>query len=100
MEKKSDGSWRCCGNYHRLNKVTVPDTYPLPNMMDFSSRVAGCLIFTNIVLRKGYYQIPMHPHHHAVWSLRVPAPHLGAVHRQQHLQRLMDQVLAGLTISS
>jgi hypothetical protein len=35
MVKKADGSWRCCGNYCRLNNVTVPDTYPLPNMMDF-----------------------------------------------------------------
>jgi hypothetical protein len=61
MVKKPDGSWRCCGNYRRLNNVTVLDTYPLPNMMDFSSRVAGCSIFTTIDLRKGYYQISMHP---------------------------------------
>ncbi len=61
MVKKPDGSWWCCGDYRRLNNVTVPDTYPLPNMMDFSSRVAGCSIFTKIYLRKGYYQIPMHP---------------------------------------
>jgi hypothetical protein len=61
MVKKPDGSWRCCGDYRRLNNVTVPDTYPLPNMMDFPSRVAGCSIFTKIDLRKGYYQIPMHP---------------------------------------
>ncbi len=39
--KKPDGSWRCCGDYCRLNNVTVP----LPNMLDFSSRVAGCSIF-------------------------------------------------------
>ncbi len=44
MVKKPVGSWRCCGDYCRLNNVTVPDTYPLPNMMDFSSRVAGCSI--------------------------------------------------------
>ncbi len=42
MVKKPDGSWRCCGDYRQLNNITVPDTYPLPNMMDFSSRVAGC----------------------------------------------------------
>jgi hypothetical protein len=61
MVKKPDGSWQCCGNYHRLNNVTVPDTYPLPNMVDVSSRVAGCSIFTKIDLRKGYYQIPIVP---------------------------------------
>jgi hypothetical protein len=53
MVKKPDGSWRCCGDYRRLNNVTVPDTYLLPNMRDFSSRVAGCSIFSKIDFRKG-----------------------------------------------
>jgi hypothetical protein len=35
--------------------------YPVPNMLDFSARVAGCKVFIKIDLRKGYYQIPMHP---------------------------------------
>ncbi len=52
MVKKPDGSWRC-GDYRRLNNVTVPDTYPLPNMIDFSSRVAGCSIFSKIDFPKG-----------------------------------------------
>jgi hypothetical protein len=33
----------------------------IPAAEHFSSRVAGCSIFTKIYLRKGYYQIPMHP---------------------------------------
>jgi hypothetical protein len=41
--------------------VTEPDDYPLPNMMDFTARVAGCTVFSKIDLRKGYLQIPMHP---------------------------------------
>jgi hypothetical protein len=53
MVKKPDGSWFRCGDYRGLNNVTVPDTYPLPNMMDFSSRVAGCSIFSKIDFRKG-----------------------------------------------
>jgi len=61
MVKKPDWSWRCCSDYRQLNNVTVPDSYLLPNMMDFSSRVAGCSIFSEIDLCKIYYQIPMHP---------------------------------------
>ncbi len=34
-------------------------TYPLPNMMVFSTRVEGCTLQYD--LRKGYHQIPMHP---------------------------------------
>jgi len=35
MVRKADGSWRQCGDYRCLNAVTVPVTYPIPNMMDF-----------------------------------------------------------------
>ncbi len=60
MVRKPDGSWRRCGDYRRLNLVTVPDSYPLPNMLD-SERIAGCTIFSKVDLRKGYHQILMHP---------------------------------------
>ncbi len=61
MVRKLDGSWRPCGDFRRLNTVTVPDAYPLPNMMDFAVNAAGCKVFSKIDLRKGYHQIPMHP---------------------------------------
>ena len=32
MVHKSDGSWRPCGDYRRLNLITEPDHYPLPNI--------------------------------------------------------------------
>jgi hypothetical protein len=60
MVWKPDGSWRPCGDYRRLNLVTVPDSYPLPNMLDFSERIAGCSIFSKVDLRKGYHRILMH----------------------------------------
>jgi hypothetical protein len=41
--------------------VTVADSYPLPNMLDFAGKAAGCTIFSKIDLRKGYHQIPVHP---------------------------------------
>jgi hypothetical protein len=61
MVLKKDGCWRPCGDFRRLNLVTVPDTYLLPNMMDFTSRLAGCSFFSKIDLRKGYHQIPVNP---------------------------------------
>jgi hypothetical protein len=59
MVPKKDGSWRPCGDYHRLNLVTTPDKYPLPNMQDLSNGLHNCTIFSNIDLVKGYHQIPV-----------------------------------------
>ena len=58
MVKKKDGGWRPCGDYRRLNKVTIPDRYPLPHI-DFTSRIAGATVFSRLDLQKGYYQILM-----------------------------------------
>ena len=61
MVPKPDGTWRPCGDYRRLNLVTKSDKYPLPNMLDMSSRLSGCKVFSKIDLRKGYWQIQVHP---------------------------------------
>ena len=59
MVKKKDGGWRPCHDYHRLNTATVPDSYPFPNIADFSSRVSGSTVFSKLDLQKGYYQVPV-----------------------------------------
>ena len=59
MVKKKDGGWRPCGDYRRLNNVTIPDRYPLPNIADFTSRIAGSTVFSRLDLQKRYYHIPM-----------------------------------------
>ena len=71
MVRKADGSWRPCGDYRRLNAATVPDTYPLPNMMDFTAKAAGCRWFSKIDLRKGYHQIPVSYTHLTLPTKRI-----------------------------
>ena len=58
---KKDGSLRPCGDYRRLNVVTEPDHYPLPNIADVTSFLHGAKIFSTLDLLKGYYQVPMNP---------------------------------------
>ena len=58
---KSDGSWRPCGGYRRLNSVTSDDRYPLPHLQDFNARLAGTIVFSVVDLVKGFHQIPMSP---------------------------------------
>jgi len=61
MVPKKDGSWRPCGDYRRLNTVTTPDRYPLPNMQDLANGLDGCTVFSKIDLVKGYHQVPIAP---------------------------------------
>jgi hypothetical protein len=103
MVQKPDGSWRPCGDFRRLNLVTEPDTYPLPNMLDFAARVVGCVVFSKIDLRKGYHQIPMRGADVAKTAVTTPfglfeflrLP-LGLRNAGSTFQRLMDRVLSGL----
>ena len=58
---KSDGSWRPCGDYRRLNLATEHDCYPLPNIQDFSFNLEGCSMFSKPDLTKGYHQVTLSP---------------------------------------
>jgi hypothetical protein len=104
MVMKKDGTWRPCGDFRRLNLVTEPDTYPLPNMLDFSARVTGCKVFSKIDLRKGYYQIPMHPADIRKTAICTPfrlfefrRMPFGLRNAGNTFQRMMDRILAGLS---
>ena len=103
MVKKSDGSWRPCGDYRRLNTVTVPDRYPLPSVSDFSARISGSKVFSKLDLQKGYYQVPMRDRDilkTAVVTpfglfefLRLP---FGLRNAAQTFQRMMDNIFGDL----
>jgi hypothetical protein len=51
--------WWPCGDYHRLNTITVPDRYPLPNLMDLSTNMDSCMVFSKIDLVKAFHQVPI-----------------------------------------
>jgi cleavage and polyadenylation specificity factor subunit 1 len=103
MVPKADGSWRPCGDYRRLNNLTVPDQYPLPNLQDMSSRMDGCTVFSKIDLVKGYHQVPVAESDIPKTAIITPfglfeyvyMP-FGLRNAAQTFQRLMDHIFRDL----
>jgi hypothetical protein len=56
---KPNGGWRPCGDFRRLNAVTVPDSYSVPRIHDFANGLAGRKWFSKVDLVKGYHQVPI-----------------------------------------
>ena len=103
MVKKKDGLWRPCGDYCRLNNVTVPDRYPLPKIADFSSQISGSKVFSKLDLQKGNYQVPMAPDDIKKTAIITPFGMFEFLrlpfrlrNTGQTFQRLKDQVFRGL----
>ena len=51
---------KMCINYHKLNKMTIKNRYPLPRIDDLFDQVGGAKIFSKIDLRFGYHQVHIH----------------------------------------
>jgi hypothetical protein len=55
--KKKDGSMGLCIDYREMNKVTIRNKYPLPQIDDLFDQLRGSQVFSKIDLRSGYHQL-------------------------------------------
>jgi len=58
MVKKKDGRNRPVIDFRRLNKITVFDAEPMPNVDDIYARLSTARYFSKLDFCKGYWQIP------------------------------------------
>ena len=103
MVRKKDGTWRPCGDFRQLNKITKRDNYPLPFLEDFQPKLLGKKVFSKVDLVKAFHQIPMEEQSIPLTAIITPVGlfeflkmPFGLKNAAQAFQRFVDEVLRGL----
>ena len=103
MTPKKNGTWRPCGDYRRLNIITEPDHYAMPNISDLTSSIGTACIFSKLDLLKGYSQVPVNPDDVPKTAITTPFgtyvfhySTFGLRNSGARFQRMMDQILGHL----
>ena len=60
LVRKKDGSLRYCIDFRALNKVTVRDAFPLPNMSDCIESLKGSTFLSTLDMQAAYWNIKVH----------------------------------------
>ena len=102
MHRKSNGNYRFCIDFRRLNRVTKPDAYPSTFMQDILRKLRQARYISTIDLGSAYHQVPLTKSSRPLTAFTVPGLGLFQFRRMPFglsnacatFQRLIDKILA------
>ena len=56
---KSNGTYKMCTDYRKVNSVTKTDSFPIPRIADCIDKVGNSKYVTKFDLLKGFWQVPL-----------------------------------------
>uniref|UniRef100_A0ABD2XH48 Reverse transcriptase domain-containing protein n=2 Tax=Trichogramma kaykai TaxID=54128 RepID=A0ABD2XH48_9HYME len=100
LVKKQDGSYRFCIDYRDLNKVTIQDQYPIPNMNGILDKLQKARYLSEVDLKNAHDQIPMEVNSKKYTDFAIPRSGLwhytrmtfGLCNAPRTFQRLIDSL--------
>ena len=73
--RKKDGKLRLCVDYRKLNAVTKPDRFPLPNLTDSIYSLHGVKYFSSMDIVRGFYHLRLDETSREVTAFSSPRGH-------------------------
>ena len=100
---KKDGTIRFCIDFRKINKATIFDSEPMPELEGVFASMAGRTYFSKIDLTKGYWQIPLTARAREITAFETPlglfqytVTPFGMVNSGATFCRMMRRVLDGM----
>ena len=102
---KSNGTYRMCTDYRKVNSVTKTDSFPIPRIDDCIDKVGNSKYVTKfrINLLKGFWQVPLTERAQEVSAFATPnglyqykVMPFGMKNSPAMFQRLVNNVICGL----